>query len=103
MFLFANEFKFNLLVHAFKELATILALTTTYYSVSRYPLNAPKITFHKNKGRQRVCVLQQQVPLPLPCFNFAQIAIPSLTLKKHRCSELFLTVNFEYVLFMVRS
>ena len=24
-----------------------------------------------------LCVLQQQVPLPLPCFNFAQIAIPS--------------------------
>lgn len=29
----------------------------------------------------KVCVLQQQVPLPLPCFNFAQITIPSLTLK----------------------
>jgi len=24
------------------------------------------------------CVIQQQVPLPLPCVNFAQIAISSL-------------------------
>jgi len=31
-----------------------------------------------------LCVLQQQVPLPLPCFNFAQITIPSLTLKLHK-------------------
>ena len=53
MFLFANEFKFSLLVHAFKELAAILALTTTYYSVSRYPLNALKITFHKKKEKSR--------------------------------------------------
>jgi hypothetical protein len=28
-----------------------------------------------------MCVLQQQVPLPLPCFNFAQIAALSLTPK----------------------
>jgi hypothetical protein len=61
-----------------------LALTTTYYSVSRHPLNALKITFQKKHNFGIVCVLQQQVPLPLPCFNFAQIAIPSLTLKKHR-------------------
>ena len=26
-----------------------------------------------------ICVLQQQVPLPLPCFNFAQITTLSLT------------------------
>jgi len=26
-----------------------------------------------------LCVLQQQVPLPLPCFNFAQITTPSIT------------------------
>jgi hypothetical protein len=28
----------------------------------------------------KICVIQQQVPLPLPCVNFAQIAAPSLTL-----------------------
>ena len=26
-----------------------------------------------------ICLLQQQVPLPLPCFNFAQITTPSIT------------------------
>ena len=26
-----------------------------------------------------MCVIQQQVPLPLPCVNFAQIIISSLT------------------------
>jgi len=29
--------------------------------------------------KKKLYVIQQQVPLPLPCFNFAQIAIPSLT------------------------
>jgi len=27
----------------------------------------------------KVCVIQKQVPLPLPCVNFAQITISSLT------------------------
>ena len=27
----------------------------------------------------KLCVIQQQVPLLLPCVNFAQITIPSLT------------------------
>ena len=30
----------------------------------------------------KLCVIQQQVPLLLPCVNFAQITIPSLTYQK---------------------
>ena len=47
----------------------------------------------------RICVLQQQVPLPLPCFNFAQITIPSLTLKllRNLCKAQHLVNRFNYV------
>jgi hypothetical protein len=27
----------------------------------------------------KLCVIQRQVPLSLPCVNFAQVTIPSLT------------------------
>ena len=32
-----------------------------------------------NKFSYKICVIQKQVPLPLPCVNFAQITISSLT------------------------
>jgi len=29
----------------------------------------------------KLYIIQQQVPLPLPCFNFTQVTIPALTHK----------------------
>jgi len=35
-----------------------------------------------------MCVIQKQVPLPLPCVNFAQITIPSLTHRRNPFSTI---------------
>jgi len=38
-----------------------------------------RININTNNIYNILFILQQQVPLPLPCFNFAQITILSLT------------------------
>jgi len=40
-----------------------------------------------------ICVIQQQVPLPLPCFNFAQITTLSLT----RVELITLNYQFKFI------
>ena len=38
-----------------------------------------KVVICFNKLLSKICVIQKQVPLPLPCVNFAQITTLSLT------------------------
>ena len=41
----------------------------------------------------KLCVIQRQVPLSLPCVNFAQVTIPSLTHQKYTILAIFHALN----------
>ena len=53
-----------------------------YIFIPRHPLSAVVICNYMYNKKKNICLIQQQVPLLLPCFNFAQIAILSLTFYK---------------------
>ena len=48
--------------------------------INKFNLHSPPHRYVYLTITKMLCIIQQQVPLPLPCFNFAQIAITSLTL-----------------------
>lgn len=71
--------------------------------ILRHPLDATILNVLKKKKSKvlnyilfyfKLCVIQKQVPLPLPCFNFAQITPPALIFKKKSLYFYFYKIKF---------